>query len=183
MSLGADILSWVPGSPSPTEGPKLSTVHHLLHIPAPQTSCPPILRLGPRSPLPGSLLMSFSNKTHPSPSTHTWCPACSPSSISAPDTCPPSVDTPRRCPDGQFMALPPFNQEFLKDLPGIAHLGPQPLVQLGPEQVPHKHLLSCKGPGVAAVPNVQPTSLCPSTWVSSQPPACTCTCPGFWKAC
>ena len=164
MSLGADILSWVPGSPSPTEGPKLSTVHHLLHIPAPQTSCPPLLRLGPRSPLPGSLLMSFSNKTHPSPSTHTWCPACSPSSISAPDTCPPSVDTPRRCPDGQFMALPPFNQEFLKDLPGIAHLGPQPLVQPGPKQVLHKHPLSWKPHVWPQLPVSSPPPGAPPLW-------------------
>ena len=144
MNPGDNTLSSVPGATSPTEGPKLSPVCHLLNIPAPQTSCPHSSGWAPRSPLPSSLLVSFSVKTHPSPSTHTWCPACSPSSISAPDTCPPSMDTPCRCADGPVMALPPFNQEFLKDLPGIAHLGPQPLVQPGPEQVLHKHPLSWK---------------------------------------
>ena len=142
MSLGADILSWVPGAPSPTEGPKLSPVPTSCTFLPPRQAAPNSLGWGSRSPLPGSHLMSFSAKTHPSPSTQTWCPACSPSSISAPDTCPPSVDTAHRCADGPVMALPPFMQEFLKDLPGIAHLGPQPLVQPGPKQVLHKHPLS-----------------------------------------
>ena len=124
---------------------------------------------GSRSPLPGPLLVFFSAKTHPSASTQTWCPACSPSSISARDACPPSVDMPRRCADGPFIALPHFNQKFLKDWPGIAHLGLQHLVQPDPEQVLYKHPLNWKQPCVASAPSVQPTSLGPSTAVSSQP--------------
>ena len=53
VSLGADILSSVTGAPSPTEGPKLSPVPRLLHILAPQTSCPPLLGLGLQISPPG----------------------------------------------------------------------------------------------------------------------------------
>ena len=86
MTPGADTLSWVPGALSPTEGHKLS----------PRQAAPHFSGWSSRSPFPSPHLVSFSVKKHPSPSTQTWCPACSPSSNPAQNTYPPSVDMPHR---------------------------------------------------------------------------------------